>query len=218
MKLMRILSGILASVIATGCLLYSAPPKTISDPVLNAYAASVDDLTFTVYEDSATLTKCSTSATDEIEIPEKFNDVPVTVIAPRAFQDCTAITSIKMPDSIEIIGEQAFDGSRRLSSINISKSVRTIPDNCFKACECLGDIVLPYNIKSVSINGFFGASINSITIMNPSLVLSFLENYGSVKTVYGYPDSTAETYAKKHGKPFIALEGTPPTTTTTTWM
>ncbi|MCR4761622.1 MAG: hypothetical protein K5705_15360, partial [Oscillospiraceae bacterium] len=27
-----------------------------------------------------------------------------------------------------------------------------------------------------------------------------------------------ETYAKKHGKPFIALEGTPPTTTTTTWM
>lgn len=56
--------------------------------------------------------------------------------------------------------------------------------------------------------------MNSITIMNPSLNLTFLEGFnGSVNTVSGYPNSTAETYAKRHGKPFVALEGPPPTTT-----
>lgn len=58
MKLMRIISGVLASVLATSCLLYYAPPKGIPAPALNAYADSLsdmdlddvefDDLTFTV--------------------------------------------------------------------------------------------------------------------------------------------------------------------------
>ena len=109
MKLMRILSGILASVIATGCLLYTAPPKIISVPVLNAYAATVDDLTFTVYDDSATLTKCSTSATGAIEIPAEYEGKPVTMIAAIALDgEATTTTTTTVPQPFVDIDKDVY--------------------------------------------------------------------------------------------------------------
>lgn len=226
MKLTRMISGILASMLTASCLLYSAPPKVI--PALNAFAnddipendlpeETLDDLTFTVYDDSATLTKCSTSATGAIEIPAEYKGKPVTMIAPSAFKECRRITGILMPDSIETIGKSAFEGTRNIDIINIPKKVCEIPKRCFYACENLGNVILSENIKQAYTDSFHGASIDTLTIMNPSLNLSFMENfYGSIKTFCGYPGSTAEIYAKQHGKPFVALDGTPTTTTATT--
>lgn len=146
------ISGILASVLTANCLLYSAPPKRIPAPALNAYADSLpevefDDLTFTVYDDSATLTKCSTSATGAIEIPAEYKGKLVTMIAPSAFKECRRITGISMPDSIETIGKSAFEGTRNIDIINIPKKVCEIPERCFYACENLGNVILSENIK-----------------------------------------------------------------------
>ena len=250
MKLMRILSGILASVIATGCLLYSAPPKGIPAPALNAYADSlgdvdfgdptftVDNLTFTVYDDSATLTKCSTNATGAIEIPAECEGKPVTMITANAFQRCSQITSISMPDSINTIGEYAFDSATSLQEISISKSIRSISDYCFQDCKslksltipdtvsrinngafgrctALSSITIPESVQSLGAGVFSGCTLKKLTILNPNMSISSSLNGLTVQTISGYAGSTAENYAKTNGIAFIALEGTPTTTTAT---
>ena len=246
MKLMRILSGILASVIATGCLLYTAPPKMISEPVLNAYAATVDDLTFTVYDDSATLTKCSTSATGAIEIPAEYEGKPVTMIATKAFQRCSQITSITMPDSINTIGEYAFQSATALKEISISNNIRSLPGYCFEGCQnlesfsipenvtiinnrvfgnclALSSITIPASVQSIGVYVFSGCTLKKLTIQNPNLDISGRLNGLTVQTICGYAGSTAEKYANSNGISFIALDGTTttttmPLTTPPTWM
>ncbi len=114
MKLMRMISGILASVLTASCLLYSAPSKRIPAPALNAYADSLpevefDDLTFTVYDDSATLTKCSTSATGTIEIPAEYKGKPVTMIAAIALDgEATTTTTTTVPQPFVDIDKDVY--------------------------------------------------------------------------------------------------------------
>ena len=239
MKLMRMISGILASVLTASCLLYSAPPKVIPALALNAYAASLDDLTFAVYDDSATLTKCSTSATGAIEIPAEYEGKPVTMIAANAFQRCTQITNITMPDSINTIGEYAFQSMTALTGINISNNIRALPGYCFEGCQkleslsipenvtiinnrvfgnctTLSSITIPASVQSIGVNVFSGCTLKKLTIQNAKLNVSGALNGLTVQTICGYAGSTAEKYAKTNGISFIALDGTPTTTTTTT--
>ena len=50
----------------------------------------------------------------EAVIPEKIGDVPVVAIAKRAFDGCTKLASISIPNTVEYIGAGAFDGCTAL--------------------------------------------------------------------------------------------------------
>ena len=63
---------------------------------------------------------------DSLEIPEKYNGIPVTKIIDNGFKNKTNLTQITLPNSIEIIGRHAFEGCTSLSSITIPDSVTTI--------------------------------------------------------------------------------------------
>ena len=117
MKHSNLLAGIISVVIGIVSLLSVMIDTGIPHSTL-AQAASLDDLTFTVYTDSATVQKCNKFAEGEIVIPAEYEGVPVTAIAVNAFSECGKITSIKLPDSIEAIGQNAFSSSS-LNEINI---------------------------------------------------------------------------------------------------
>lgn len=82
-------------------------------PLLTMSAATVDDLTFSLDYDGASyvVSDCNTSATGHLLIPATYNSLPVTRIGWRAFSNCSSLTSITIPDSIEYVDATAFEGS-----------------------------------------------------------------------------------------------------------
>lgn len=66
---------------------------------------------FIIHRDHAEITRYTGSA-QELEVPESINGLPVTVIAKRAFSQCSSLTSVKIPDSVTMVGSGLFDGTQ----------------------------------------------------------------------------------------------------------
>lgn len=132
--------------------------------VLCAAAATYGDLTYTVSNGEVTITDCSSSATT-VTIPSEIDGCPVTSIGDYAFNNCTGLTSIIMPDSVTSIGEFAFHWCCRLTSIIIPNGVTKIRSYTFSDCNNLTGIGIPNSVTNIGSGAFSSCnSLTSITI------------------------------------------------------
>ena len=67
----------------------------------------------------------------------------VTSIGDDAFQDCSGLTSVTIPNSVTSIGYAAFSGCSGLTSVTIPNSVTSIGKYAFKGCKCLTSVIIP---------------------------------------------------------------------------
>ena len=77
-------------------------------------------------------------------------------IATHAFQYCSGLTSIIIPNSVTIIGEGAFAGCSGLTSITIPNSVTSIGYEAFYGCSGLTSINIPNSVTSIGGSAFAG--------------------------------------------------------------
>lgn len=61
----------------------------------------------------------------------------ITSLGTGAFQNCTSLTSITIPENVTSIGTYAFSYCTKLTSINIPDAVTSIASNAFNACDRL---------------------------------------------------------------------------------
>ena len=130
-------------------------------------AATDGDYTYQVLADgTAEITGYTGSAT-ELVIPSEIDGYPVTSIGDYAFGDCTALTSIVIPDSVTRIGRWAFEHCSSLMSIKIPDSVMSIELAAFKGCSSLTSITIPNSVTRVNDYVFYDCfSLVCVTLGN----------------------------------------------------
>ena len=100
-----------------------------------------------------------------------------------AFSDCTALTSIEIPASVETIGASAFKGCSKLATVTFEKEsqLKTIgggsySSGAFSDCTALTSIEIPASVETIEAAAFKGCS---------SLATVTFENGSQLKTIGG---------------------------------
>ena len=138
----------------------------------------------------------------------------VTSIGNAAFGHCIGLTSVTIPNSVTSIGKSTFSECVHLMSITIPNSVTSIGGYAFYGCSSLTSVTIPNSVTSIGDGAFWGCtSLDGIAILNPECKIdesrdTTLGAYNQ-NTIYGYPNSTAQEYAKKYGYTFKTLDQCP---------
>ena len=107
-------------------------------------------------------------------LPDYYNKKAILSIKEWAFEGCTSLTSVTIPDSVMSIGKKAFSLCGSLMSITIPDSVTSIGDRAFEHCWSLASITIPDGVKSIG-KGTFDNCISLTSITIPDSVISIGE-------------------------------------------
>ena len=149
----------------------------------HAYDAEINDIYYRLdtttktaivtYKNKASFTpygayNINSSYSGAVNIPESFvyNSVTysVTAIGAFAFEGCSGMTKITIPNSVTYIGVYAFGGCSGLTSLTIPNSVITIDRNAFSKCTGLTSVTIPKSVTEIN-DAFWGcSSLTSIQV------------------------------------------------------
>ena len=130
-------------------------PTTITpDPTLNYEHVQIGGLYYNLDDSSQTAEVTYSSFTNSnyngltsANIPSSVNynsvTYSVTSIGESAFEDCSNLTSIEIPNSVTSIGGRAFAYCTNLTSVTIGNSVTRIGEAAFESCSSLTSIEAP---------------------------------------------------------------------------
>jgi hypothetical protein len=126
-------------------------------------AAPADDFTYITNADNTiTITKYTGSG-GGVTIPDTTNGLPVTIIGFAAFESCTSLTNVIIPDSVTNIEKSAFWHCANLTSISIPDSTINIGDFAFSLCYSLANITIGNGVTDVGIEAFY--SCTNLTVI-----------------------------------------------------
>ena len=101
-------------------------------------------------------------------------DGSVTRIGGWAFDGCSSLTSITIPDGITSIGYATFSHCSSLTSITIPSSVTSIGRSAFSECSSLTSVTIPSSVTSIGDYAFYNCS-NLISITIPDAMTNIGE-------------------------------------------
>jgi len=103
----------------------------------------------------------------------------VTSIGYHAFQYCSALTSVTIPNSVTSIGYEAFSDCSGLTSVTIGNSVTSIGSYAFYECSGLTSVTIPNSVTSIGKYAFeYCTSLTSVTIGNSVTSIGDYAFYG----------------------------------------
>ena len=160
---------------STGDVEYKTGDKVTLDGNLTLYAIWDCALSYTITDEENKQVELSGY---EGEKPSGTLNIPATVtrngieysvtsIGNYAFDGCSNLQSVTIPNSVTSIGNSAFKGCSRLQSLTIPKSVTSIGNYAFDGCSNLQSVTIPESVTTIGIHAFSGcSSLQSVTIPN----------------------------------------------------
>ena len=87
-------------------------------------------------------------------IPSEIDGKKVTQIGYDAFNDCTELTSITIPDGVTCIGNSSFSDCTSLEMVTIPNSVTQIYSRAFYNCTSLKEVTIPASVTDIGDEAF----------------------------------------------------------------
>lgn len=88
----------------------------------------------------------------------------VKTIGMAAFEYCSSLADIVLPEGVTTIARSAFEYCTKLSEINIPKKITAINNATFSGCVSLRNMIIPDNIQSIGGRAFWPCSHLTMTI------------------------------------------------------
>lgn len=80
------------------------------------------------------------------------------IIRGHAFYNCQSLTEIEIPSTVEEIGSHAFYGCYGLNKMTLPEGLKTLREYAFAYCTQLTNVTLPNTVTVIEHNTFYGCS------------------------------------------------------------
>ncbi|MCD7950033.1 MAG: leucine-rich repeat domain-containing protein [Erysipelotrichaceae bacterium] len=130
-----------------------------------------------------------------VVIPSTIDGYTVTSIDEYAFEYCSTLVSVVIPNTVTTIEHAAFFGCENLTSVTIPNSVTYIGGYAFAYCTKLTSITIPSSVTSIGEYAF----VSDIQVDD----YENIESVTYIITIYAVEGSYAAKYASDNG---ITLE------------
>ena len=104
------------------------------------------DFEYTVSDGAAAITKY-TGAGGSVVIPGTLDGVPVTSVGQKAFQNCTGLEAVEIPDTVTRIEAEAFENASSLARVDLPSGLLYMGRGAFRNCTSLTSIEIPASLE-----------------------------------------------------------------------
>lgn len=96
--------------------------------------AALVEYAFSITNGVAAITRFNLDYAGDLNVTNTLGGCPVTEIAPSAFSDCRALTSVRIPEGVTKISDWAFNRCYALTNVTLSSTVNEIGNLAFSRC------------------------------------------------------------------------------------
>ena len=141
-----------------------------------------------------------TKAQGKLIVPSFINGKAVVGIKANGFYECTGLTGLILPDTVEYIDVNAFLGCEELTRVRWSAGLRKINSGAFD-CTGLETLVLPEGVTFLGGNAFGHAKLKSVSL--PSTVAKMTAtNEKSDANPFAFCENLEEIYVAEGNKAY----------------
>ncbi|MBO6117570.1 MAG: leucine-rich repeat protein [Bacteroidales bacterium] len=163
-KLKTIIALVFAVIVSVNALAYDFEKDGI---YYNINSDSTVGVTYHHKSDSVYYSDYSGEVTIPSSVTYNGTTYSVTLIDSNAFRGCTGLTSITIPNSVEILGIGALRDCTGLKEVKMGSNVKVISHYAFWGCTNLLEISLGDNLDTIDYAAFYGcSSLKNISIPN----------------------------------------------------
>lgn len=127
-----------------------------------------DGIIYLIDEGKAYVYGCESTLTGNVTIPSQVTydgkSCRVVGIEPSAFERCTTITSVTIPNAVEEIGDYAFFGCSALTNITLPTNLKRLGAHSLQMCTGLTSLDIPSGLTKLEDFCLSRTGLTSITI------------------------------------------------------